>query len=85
MVVASMILTAGALGIFGDMKQASTKHAFPRVSRTEQEQTASVQGSSVPLAGTPSSAVVARGRSGDTDPCIPVSPVTFSALGAVMC
>jgi hypothetical protein len=84
-VVAGMILVSGALGIFGGVKLAATNQAFPRIPRTEQEQTARVQkGDAVP--GTMKGlSFVARGRSGETDPCVPIAPVTFSARGAVMC
>ena len=84
MVVAGMLLMSGALGIFGDVKLAAINQAFPRVPRTEQEQTARVQDGTAP-AMVQGLSLVARGRSGETDPCVPIAPVTFSARGAVIC
>jgi hypothetical protein len=85
MVLAGMILMSGALGIFGDVKLAATNQAFPRIPRTEQEQTARMRMDDAAPAVTRGLSLVARGRSGETDPCVPIAPVTFSARGAVMC
>ena len=84
MVVAGMLLMSGALGMFGDVKLAAINQAFPRVPRTEQEQTAQAQDGTAP-AMVQGHSLVARGRSGETDPCVPIAPVTFSARRAVIC
>jgi len=85
MVVAGMVLIGGALGMLGDMKTAAVHHAFPRVPRTEQEQKARLQkGETMPLV-TRGFSVVARGRSREGDPCVPIAPVTFSARGPMIC
>jgi hypothetical protein len=85
MVVAGMVLIGGALGMFGDMKTAALNQAFPRMPRTEQEQTARLRtdGRTPAIAG--GSSLVARTRSRESDPCVPVAPVTFSARGAMIC
>ncbi|RPI02376.1 MAG: hypothetical protein EHM71_15400 [Zetaproteobacteria bacterium] len=82
--VAGMVLMGGALGIFGDMKHATNTQAYPRIPRTEQEQAARVRtdGTGSPIADTLS--LAARSR-GETDPCIPTAPITFSARVAVLC
>jgi hypothetical protein len=85
MVVAGMILMGGALGMLGDMKLAGTNHAYPRVPRTEQEQVARVQPADAAPAMMPGLSLVARGHSSETDPCVPVVPITFSAHGSVIC
>jgi hypothetical protein len=85
MVVTGMLLVGGALGMFGDMKFAATNQAFPRVPRMEQEQTAHAQNNGVSLAMIQGVSLVARQRSGETDPCVPIVPVTFSARGPVIC
>jgi hypothetical protein len=85
MVIAGMILMGGALGMFGDMKLAAVNQTFPRVPRTEQEQTARVQKDDAARAVTRGLSLIARGRSGETDPCVPIAPVTFSARGPVIC
>lgn len=85
MVAAGMILMSGALGVLGDVKLAATNQAFPRIPRTEQEQTARVQKDDAASAVTRGLSLVARGRSGETDPCVPIAPVTFSVRGAVIC
>lgn len=84
MVVTGMLLVGGALGILGDMKYATTTQAYPRIPRTEQEQVARVRtdGAAPPIADTFS--LAARSR-GETDPCIPTAPVTFSVRVAVLC
>jgi hypothetical protein len=84
-VVAGMILMSGALAIFGDVKLAATNQTFPRIPRTEQEQTARVQKDDPALAVTRGLSLVARGRFGETDPCVPIAPVTFSVRGPVIC
>ena len=82
--VAGMVLMGGALGILGDMKHAATTQAYPRIPRTEQEQAARVRtdDAASPIADTFS--LAARNR-GETDPCIPTAPITFSARVAVLC
>lgn len=85
MVVAGMVLMGGALGMFGDMKMAAVNQVLPRVPRTDQEQTARVQKDDAKLAMTRGLSLVVRGRSGESDPCIPIAPVTFSARVPVMC
>jgi hypothetical protein len=85
MVVAGMILMGGALGMLGDMKLAGTNQAYPRVPRTEQEQMARVEENGATPAMIHGLSLVARGRSGEMDPCVPVVPVTFSARGSVIC
>jgi len=85
MVIAGMILMGGALGMFGDVKLAATNQTFPRIPRTEQEQTARVQKDDAAQAVTRGLSLIARGRSGETDPCVPIAPVTFSARGPVIC
>ncbi len=83
-VVAGMILMGGALGMFGDAKLAAVNNVFPRVPRTDQEQTARVQKDAAP-GMMKDLALVARGRSGETDPCVPIAPVTLSARGPMIC
>ena len=85
MVVAGMILTGGAVGMFGNMQLAATNHAYPRVPRTEQEEAARVQKDGEAPAMMKGLSLVARGRSGQTDPDIPIAPVTFSTRGSVSC
>ena len=85
MVVAGMVLMGGALGMFGDMNSAAVNEAFPRVPRTEQEQKARLQRSEKMPALTRGFSLVARGRSRDGDPCVPIAPVTFSARGPMIC
>jgi hypothetical protein len=80
-----MVLMGGALGMFGDMKMAAVNQVFPRVPRTDQEQTARVQTDDAKLAMTRGLSLVARGRSGESDPCIPIAPVTFSARRPEIC
>jgi hypothetical protein len=85
MVVAGMVLMGGALGMFGDMKTAAVNQAFPRVPRTEQEQTASLRTDGDAPTRTRDLSLVARERSGASDPCVPIAPVTFSAHGPMIC
>ena len=85
MVAAGMILMGGALGMFGDMKTAAVNQAFPRVPRTEQEQTARLRTDGNTPARTRDLSLVARERSGASDPCVPIAPVTFSARGPIIC
>lgn len=85
MVVAGMVLMGGALGMFGDMKTAAVNQAFPRVPRTEQEQTALLRTDGNTSARTRDLSLVARERSGASDPCVPIAPVTFSARRAEIC
>lgn len=85
MVAAGMILMSGALGVLGDVKLAATNQAFPRIPRTEQEQTARVQKDDAAPAMAQGLSLLARGRSGETDPCIPIAPVTFSVRAPVIC
>ena len=85
MVVTGMLLMGAAFGMLGDMKLAATNQSYPRVPRTEQEQMARGQkdGAAPPMMQGLS--LLARGRSGETDPCVPVVPVTFSVRGPVIC
>jgi hypothetical protein len=85
MVVAGMVLMGGALGMFGDMKSAAVNEAFPRVLRTEQVQKARVYKGETTPAMTRGLSLVARGRSREGDPCVPIAPVTFSARGPMIC
>lgn len=84
-VATGMLLMGAAFGMFGDMKLAATNHSFPRVPRTEQEQMARGQTNGVVSAMMQGLSLLARGRSGETDPCIPVAPVTFSVRVPVIC
>lgn len=85
MVVAAMALLGGALGVFGDMKLAATNYSHPRLPRTEQEQAARVQKDEEVQGMMTGLSLVARGRSGETDPCVPIAPVTFSASRPEYC
>ena len=85
MFVAGMVLMGGALGMFGDMKTAAVHHAFPRVPRMEREQTVRLRTHGNAPARTPDLSLVARERSGQSDPCIPVAPINFSARGPMIC
>jgi hypothetical protein len=85
MVATGMLLMGAALAVFGDMKSVATNQSYPRVPRTEQEQLAGVRKDDAAVGMVHGLSRVARGRSGETDPCVPVAPVTFSARGAVMC
>jgi len=85
MVVAGMVLMGGALGMFGDMKTAAVNQVFPRVPRTDQEQTARVQMHDAKLDMPRGLSLVARGRSGESDPCVPIVPVTFLARRPEIC
>ena len=85
MVVTGMLLMGAAFGMFGDMKLAATNQSYPRVPRTEQEQTAHVQKDDAAAPMMQGVSLLARGRSGETDPCIPIAPVTFSTRGPVIC
>jgi hypothetical protein len=85
MVVAGIVLMGGALGMFGDMKTAAVNQAFPRVPRTEQEQTARLRTDGNTPTRTRDLLLVARERSGASDPCVPIAPVTFSARGPMIC
>lgn len=85
MFVAGMVLMGGALGMFGDMKLATVNHAFPRVPRTEQDQTAQLRTDGDTPALPRGLSLVARERSGASDPCVPTAPVTFSARRPEMC
>jgi hypothetical protein len=80
-----MVLMGGAFGMFGDMKMAAVNQVVPRVSKTDQEHTARVQRDDATPAMTRGLSLVARGRSGETDPCIPIAPVTFSARRPEIC
>jgi hypothetical protein len=84
-VVTGMLLMGAAFGMFGDMKLVATNQSYPRVPRTEQEQTARVQKDHAAPGMMQGLSLLARGRSGETDPCIPISPVTFSARVPVIC
>jgi len=85
MVVAAAVLMSGTLATTGATRLASIGQAFPRMPRTAQEETAHVQKDIVSPAMTKDLTVIARGRSEETDPCIPNAPVTFSARPAMMC
>lgn len=85
MVVTGMFLMGAALAMFGDMKLAATNQTYPRVPRTEQEQMARGQNDGAVPEMIQGLSLVARGRSSETDPCIPIAPVTFSVHGAVIC
>ena len=83
--VAGMVLMGGALAMFGDVKLAAVNQAFPRVPRTEQDQAAHTEKNDAAPAMPQGLSLVARGRSGEIDPCIPIAPVTFFARGAEIC
>ena len=85
MVIAAMVLMGGGLGVFGDVKTAAVNQAFPRVPRTEQDQTARLRMDGDTSALTRGLSLVARERSGASDPCVPIAPVTFSARVPVIC
>jgi len=84
-VVTGMLLMGAAFGMFGDMKLIATNQSYPRVPRTEQEQTARAQKDGAAPGMMQGLSLLARGRSGETDPCIPISPVTFSARVPEIC
>jgi hypothetical protein len=84
-VATGMLLMGAALGMFGDMKLLATNQNYPRVPRTEQVQTAGAQKDDAARGMMKGLSLVARGRSGETDPCVPAAPVTFSAHGPVIC
>jgi hypothetical protein len=85
MVVAGMVLMAGALGIFGDMKSTATDPSFAGVSGTDHAWAAPQPKSGTPAGVAHVLPLAARGRSGDADPCVPISPVDFSVRGASVC
>lgn len=85
MFIAAMVLMGGGLGVFGDVKTAAVNQAFPRVPRTEQDQTAQLRMEGDTSALTRGLSPVARERSGASDPCVPIAPVTFSARGPMIC
>lgn len=85
MVVAGIVLMGGALSTFGDIRTAAVDRVFPRVRRTEQEQTARLRTDSDAPALAQGFSLVARERSGESDPCVPVAPVTFSVRGPEIC
>lgn len=85
MFVAGMVLMGGALGMLGDMKMAAVNQAFPWVPRTERDQTARLLTEAETSALTRGLSLVARERSGASDPCVPIAPVTFSSRGPVIC
>ena len=85
MVATGMLLMGAMLGIFGDMKLADTDQTYPRVPRREQEQMARGQKDGVVPAMMQGLALLAGGRSSETDPCIPIAPVTFSIRWPVIC
>jgi hypothetical protein len=82
--VAGMVLMGGALGIFGNMKHSATTQAYPRIPRTEQEQVARGRTAGAASQIAHGFSLAARSR-GETDPCIPTAPVTFSVRVAVLC
>jgi hypothetical protein len=84
-VVTGMLLMGAAFGMFGGVKLVATNQSYPRVPRTEQEQTARAQKDDAASRRMQGLSLLARGRSGETDPCIPISPVTFSARVPVIC
>jgi hypothetical protein len=85
MVVAAMALLGGALGVFGDVKMAAVNQVFPRMPRTEQEQTARLRLDNNTPAAARGLSLFARERSGGSDPCVPIAPVTFSARRPEYC
>jgi hypothetical protein len=80
-----MLLMGAAFGMFGGMKLVATKQSYPRVPRTEQEQTVRAQKDDAAPGMMQALSLLVRGRSDETDPCIPISPVTFSARVPVIC
>lgn len=85
MVATGMLLMGAALAMFGEMKLVATNQSYPRVPRTEQELMARRQKDGAAPVMMQGLSLLARGRSGETDPCIPIAPVTFSARGPVIC
>jgi len=85
MVATGMFLMGAALAMFGDMSLIATNQTYPRVPRTEQEQMAGGQKDGAAPEMVQGLSLLARGRSGETDPCIPIAPVTFSARGPEIC
>ena len=85
MIIAGMVLMGEALGMFGDMMSAAVSDTFPRAPRTEQKQKTRLQKGETMPAVTRGFSLVARGRSGEGDPCVPIAPVTFSAHGPMIC
>jgi hypothetical protein len=87
LVLVAAFLMGGAIGVLGDMKQIATHHAVPRVPRTQQEETARVENGSgaSPTLSAQGVSVIARGRSGETDPCIPGAPDTFAVHVLTIC
>ena len=85
MVASGMLLMGAMLGMFGDMKLAATDQTYPWVPRREQEQMARGQKDGAAPAMMQGLSLLARGRSSETDPCIPIAPVTFSARVPVIC
>lgn len=85
MVVAAAVLMSSALATTGATRLASIGQIVPRMPRTAQEETARVQKDAASPAIARNLTVVARGRSEETDPCIPNAPVTFSTRPAMMC
>ena len=84
-VLTGMLLMGAAFGMLGDMKLVATNQSYPRVPRTEQEQMARAQKGEATPAMMQGVSLLARTGSGETDPCIPIAPVTFSVRGAVIC
>jgi hypothetical protein len=85
MVVTGMLLMGAAFGMFGNMNLAATNQTYPRVPRSEQEQMARGQKDGAAPAMMQGLSLLARVRSGETDPCIPIAPLTFSARVPVIC
>jgi hypothetical protein len=84
-VVAAAVLMSGALATTGATRLASIGQILPRMPRTAQEEMAHVQKDSASPAIARDLTIIARGRSEETDPCIPNAPVAFSTRPAMMC
>ncbi len=85
MALAGMVLVGGALAIFGDLKHETTDRSIAVVPGTNHAWVAPL-----PRDGTSAGVarvllLAARGRSEDADPCVPITPVGFSARGAAVC
>lgn len=85
MVVAGMVLMGGALGMFGEIKIAAVHQIFPRVPRTEHEVATGLRTDGDLPAPARNLSLVAREHSRESDPCVPIAPVSFSARRPEIC
>ena len=80
MVVAAAVLMSSALATTGAARLASIDQSLPRIPRTERKEIVQVEKN-----GARPATIIARGRSGETDPCVPNAPVAFSTRPALTC